>query len=139
MPGGKKFSKQQKGKVRGMSCKGTFLYSGSSGIKAVECARITSSQLESVISIIKKKMNKDSKLRQMVFPDCPVSKKPIGVRMGSGKGDVEFFVAKVQAGRNLFELDGFSDDVLDDIVKITSSKLQIKVRKTKLGKMYYGG
>ena len=136
MPG-KKF-KQQKGRIRGISCKGVFLCCGDCGIKSVECARIPSNQFESVISVIKKKMNRDSKLYQMVLPSCPVSKKPIGVRMGSGKGDIDHFVANVQAGKILFELSGFSNDVVDEIVRIANSKFSMKVKRTNLEKMYYG-
>jgi len=107
-----KFKKQQKGKsfnrINSSSLDLYALKSGSLGIKALSCGRLTSKQIESVRQCISKIIKKQGRVKTNVFPDTPISKKPIEVRMGKGKGAPDHWICRVQAGHILFEMDGIS-------------------------------
>ena len=106
-----KFRKQFKGRISGTSKGGTDLNFGAFGLKALEPERVTARQIEAGRMAITRHVKRQGKLFIRVFPDKPVTKKPLEVRMGSGKGAPEYWVAKVKPGRIMFELDGVPDDV----------------------------
>jgi large subunit ribosomal protein L16 len=123
-----KFRKAFKGRVHGLSKGGTDLNFGAYGMKAVEPARLTSRQIEAARRTITRHMKRAGRLWIRIFPDVPVSKKPAEVRMGSGKGAPEFWVARVKPGRILFELDGVSADLAKEAFALAGRKLPISTR-----------
>jgi large subunit ribosomal protein L16 len=123
-----KFRKQQKGKNRGMAWRGSDVSFGDFGMQAVEAGRLTARQIEAGRMAITRKVKRQGNLWIRVFPDKPVTKKPLEVRMGSGKGGVEFWVAVVKPGRVLFELSGVTADEAKEAFRIASSKLPVSVR-----------
>ncbi len=123
-----KFRKQQKGKNRGMAWRGTSVDFGDFGMLATENGRLTSRQIEAGRMAITRKVKRQGNLWIRVFPDKPVTKKPLEVRMGSGKGSVEQWVAIVKAGRVLFELSGVSAQEAKEAFRIAGSKLPIATK-----------
>lgn len=123
-----KFRKQQKGRNRGVSWRGSDVTFGDYGMQALEGAWLTSRQIEAGRMAITRKVKRQGKLWIRVFPDKPVTKKPLEVRMGSGKGGVEYWVAVVKPGRVLFEISGVSEAEAREAFKIASSKLPIPTR-----------
>jgi len=123
-----KFRKQFKGRIKGAAKSGTDLNFGSHGLKAMEPERVTSRQIEATRRAITRAMKRQGRVWIRIFPDVPVSKKPTEVRMGKGKGSVEFWAAKVKPGRIMFELDGVTDDVAREALTLGAAKLPIKTR-----------
>jgi large subunit ribosomal protein L16 len=123
-----KFRKQQKGKNRGMAWRGSDVSFGDFGMQAVEHGRLTSRQIEAGRMAITRKVKRQGNLWIRVFPDKPVTKKPLEVRMGSGKGAVEQWVAIVKPGRVLFELSGVTALEAEEAFRIAASKLPVSVR-----------
>jgi large subunit ribosomal protein L16 len=123
-----KFRKQFKGRISGVAESGSFLSFGSFGLKALEPERITSRQIEAARRSITRYMKRAGKVWIRVFPDVPVSKKPTEVRMGKGKGSVEYWAAKVKPGRIMFEIDGVSFAVAKEAFRLASAKLPIKTK-----------
>ncbi len=123
-----KFRKQQKGKNRGMAWRGSDVSFGDFGMQAVEHGRLTSRQIEAGRMAITRKVKRQGNLWIRVFPDKPVTKKPLEVRMGSGKGAVEQWVAIVKPGRVLFELSGVTAQEAEEAFRIAASKLPVSVR-----------
>jgi len=123
-----KFRKQQKGKNRGLAWRGTAVDFGDFGMLATENGRLTSRQIEAGRMAITRKVKRQGNLWIRVFPDKPVTKKPLEVRMGSGKGSVEQWVAIIKAGRVLFELSGVTADEAKEAFRIAGSKLPIATR-----------
>ena len=123
-----KYRKQHKGRIKGIAQSGTDLNFGAFGLKAVEPERITARQIEAARRAITRHIRRQGRLWIRVFPDVPVSKKPAEVRMGSGKGSPEFWVAKVKPGRIMFELDGVPEDLAKRAFELASAKLPIKTR-----------
>ncbi|WP_185855872.1 50S ribosomal protein L16 [Blattabacterium cuenoti] len=123
-----KYKKKQKGRIRGNSTKGVFLSRGAYGIKAMESAWVTSRQLESARIAATRYMKREGKLWINVFPDKPITKKPQEVRMGKGKGPVEFWVSVIKPGRILFEVDGVSMTIAREALRLASQKLPIKMK-----------
>jgi len=123
-----KYRKQFKGRIHGLAKGGTELNFGSFGMKAMEPARLTARQIESARRTITRHMKRAGRLWIRIFPDVPVSKKPAEVRMGSGKGSPEFWVARVKPGRILFELDGVPGAIAKEAFDLASRKLPIKTR-----------
>lgn len=123
-----KFRKYQKGgkKIQGISKSGSTLCYGTSGIKSIEPCKLSSKQIEAARKVIMRSMKKIGKLWINVFPDTPITKKPAEVRMGSGKGNVEFYVFKVKPGRIVFEIDGVDNESAEEIFRKASSKLPFK-------------
>ncbi len=126
-----KYRKQFKGRVSGKAKGGTELNFGSHGLKAVEPERLTARQIEAARRAITREMKRAGRVWIRIFPDVPVSKKPTEVRMGSGKGAPEYWVAKVKPGRIMFELDGVTDDVARAALALGAAKLPIKTRIVK--------
>jgi len=123
-----KYRKQFKGRIRGVATSGTYLAYGSFGLKAMSPERITARQIEAARRAITRCIKRQGRLWIRIFPDVPVSKKPLEVRMGSGKGSPEFYVSRVKPGKILFELDGVPRDVAEEAFSLASAKLPIKVR-----------
>lgn len=128
MPKRVKFRKQQRGKRRGKAYRGSTISFGSFAIKALEPAWITSRQIEAARVAVTRRMKRDGKVWIRIFPDKPVSKKPLETRMGKGKGAPEFWVAVVKPGRIMFEVDGVSKELAYEALKLASYKLPIKTK-----------
>ncbi len=126
-----KFRKQFKGRISGNAKGGTELNFGSHGLKAVEPERLTARQIEAARRAITREMKRAGRVWIRIFPDVPVSKKPTEVRMGSGKGAPELWVARVKPGRIMFELDGVTDEVAKSALLLGAAKLPIKTRIVK--------
>lgn len=123
-----KYRKAHKGRIHGNAKGGFSLAYGSYGLKAVEPDRLTARQIEAARRAISRHLSRQGKLWIRVFPDVPVSKKPLEVRMGSGKGSPEFWAARVKPGRILFELDGVSRALAVEAFSLAAMKLPIKTK-----------
>ncbi|USO02406.1 MAG: 50S ribosomal protein L16 [Alphaproteobacteria bacterium] len=120
-----KFRKAFKGRISGVATAGAKVSFGSFGLKALAPERITSRQIEAARRAIRRHLRRVGRLWIRVFPDIPVSKKPAEVRMGGGKGSLEYWVVRVRPGRVLFELDGVSEDLARKAFELASAKLPI--------------
>jgi len=127
-PARTKYRKAHKGRIHGKAKGGTDLNFGSHGLKAVEPDRVTARQIEAARRAITRAMKRAGRVWIRVFPDVPVTKKPAEVRMGSGKGAPELWVARVKPGRIMFELDGVTDAVAREALLLGAAKLPIKTR-----------
>ncbi|AWN14846.1 LSU ribosomal protein L16p (L10e) [Salinisphaera sp. LB1] len=116
----------QKGRNRGLAQRGNEVSFGEFGLKAVERGRLTARQIEAARRAMTRYIKRGGKTWIRVFPDKPVTKKPIEVRMGKGKGNVEFWVAKVQPGSMLYEMEGVSREVAQEAFRLAASKLPVK-------------
>ncbi len=123
-----KFRKQHKGRIRGVAKGGTVLNFGSYGLKAVEPERITSRQIEAARRAMTRAMKRAGRVWIRIFPDVPVTKKPTEVRMGKGKGSVEYWAARVKPGRIMFEIDGVDRETAKYALELAAAKLPIKTR-----------
>jgi large subunit ribosomal protein L16 len=123
-----KHRKTQRGRRRGKAYRGSQVSFGSYGLKALEGAWITNRQIESARIAINRYLRRDGKVWIRIFPDKPVTKKPAETRMGSGKGNPEFWVAVVKPGRVLFEIDGVTKERAQEAVRLASHKLPIKCK-----------
>ncbi|MGB4107967.1 MAG: 50S ribosomal protein L16 [Alphaproteobacteria bacterium] len=123
-----KYRKAHKGRIHGNAKGGFSLAYGSYGLKAIEPDRLTARQIEAARRAISRHLSRQGKLWIRVFPDVPVSKKPLEVRMGSGKGSPEFWAARVKPGRILFELDGVSRALAVEAFSLAAMKLPIKTK-----------
>ena len=123
-----KYRKQFKGRIHGASKGNTSLNFGSYGLKAVEPERITARQIEAARRAITRHMKRQGRVWIRIFPDLPVTDKPAEVRMGKGKGSVEYWAARVAPGRIMFEIDGVADDIARDALKLGAAKLPIRTR-----------
>ena len=130
VPAKTKYRKAQKGgkKVLGVAANGNSLKFGSFGLKALEPSKLTSKQIESARKVITRYMKRAGKLWIMVFPHTPVTKKPAEVRMGSGKGNVEYYIAKIKPGRIVFEIDGIDPISAETALQKASAKLPFKAK-----------
>src|ERR1700741_3357623 len=123
-----KFRKQFKGRIHGNAKAGTTLNFGAYGLKALEPERLNAREIEAARRAITREMKRAGRVWIRIFPDVPVSKKPIEVRMGSGKGAPEFWVARVKPGRIMFEIDGVTDAVARESLRLGAAKLPVKTR-----------
>ena len=123
-----KFRKQHKGRIHGVASSGNTLAFGQYGLKALEPERVTARQIEAARRAITRHMKRAGRVWIRIFPDVPVSKKPTEVRMGKGKGSVEYWAAKVKPGRVMFEIDGVSDEVAREAFALAASKLPIQTK-----------
>ncbi len=123
-----KYRKQMKGKIKGLTKGGSELNFGEYGLKALESERITARQIEACRRTITRRMKRIGKLWIRIFPDVPVTAKPLEVRQGKGKGSVDRWVAKTAPGRIIFELDGVSEDVARAAFELAAAKLPIKTK-----------
>ena len=123
-----KFRKAHKGRIRGLATSGQSLAFGEYGLKAIEPERVTARQIEAARRALTRHMKRAGRVWIRVFPDVPVTKKPLEVRMGSGKGSVELWVARVKPGRIIFEVDGVSEQIAREAFALAAAKLPIKTR-----------
>ena len=123
-----KFRKAHKGRIHGTATSGATLSFGQFGLKAMEPDRVTARQIEAARRALTRHMKRAGRVWIRVFPDVPVSKKPAEVRMGSGKGSPEFWVARVAPGRIMFEVDGISAQLAKEALTLAAAKLPIKTR-----------
>jgi large subunit ribosomal protein L16 len=123
-----KFRKQQKGKNRGLAWRGSDVAFGEFGLQATAATRISARQIEAGRMAIMRSVKRQGKLFIRVFPDKPVTKKPLEVRMGSGKGSVELWVALVKPGKVLFEIAGVTEEQARDAFKVAATKLPVSTR-----------
>jgi len=121
-----KFRKQFKGRNRGLATTGSKVSFGEFGLKAVERGRITAHQIEAARRAMTRHIKRGGKIWIRVFPDVPISKKPLEVRMGKGKGNVEYWVCKIQPGRVLYEMEGVSETIAREAFRLAAAKIPFK-------------
>ncbi len=127
-PARTKFRKAHKGRIHGTSKAGTQLHFGQYGLKALEPDRVTARQIEAARRALTRHMKRAGRVWIRVYPDVPVSKKPIEVRMGKGKGTPEYWVCRVKPGRIMFEIDGVTVQVAKEALALAAAKLPVKTR-----------
>ncbi|MBQ2261460.1 MULTISPECIES: 50S ribosomal protein L16 [unclassified Yoonia] len=123
-----KHRKLHKGRIRGEAKGGSDLNFGTYGLKATEPERITARQIEAARRAMTRHMKRQGRVWIRIFPDLPVTSKPIEVRMGKGKGSIDFWACKVKPGRVMFEIDGVSEEVAREALRLAAMKLPIKTR-----------
>ena len=121
-----KFRKQMKGRNRGLAQRGSKVSFGEYALKSTDRGRMTARQIEAARRTITRYVKRGGKLWIRVFPDVPITKKPIEVRQGKGKGNVEYWIAQIQPGRILYEIEGVSEDVAREAFKLAAAKLPFK-------------
>ena len=121
-----KYRKHQKGRNQGVASRGNTVAFGQFGLKATTRGAVTARQIEAARRAITRYVRRGGKIWIRVFPDTPVTAKPIEVRMGSGKGNVDHWVAKVQPGRVLYEIEGVSEEVAREAFRLAAAKLPVK-------------
>ena len=120
-----KFRKQMKGRNRGLSSRGSNVDFGEFGLKATGRGRITARQIEAARRAMTRHVKRGGKIWIRVFPDKPITKKPLEVRQGKGKGNVEYWVAKIQPGKILYEMEGVSEDIAREAFRLAAAKLPV--------------
>ena len=121
-----KFRKQNKSRNRGLATVGNKVSFGEYGLKAVERGRITARQIEAARRAVTRKVKRGAKVWIRIFPDKPITKKPLEVRQGKGKGSVEFWVAQIQPGRMLYEMEGVPEELAREAFELAAAKLPVK-------------
>lgn len=121
-----KFRKQFKGRNRGVATRGNKVSFGEYGLKSAEFGRITSRQIEAARRAMSRHIKRGGKIWIRIFPDKPITKKPLEVRQGKGKGNVEYWVAVVQPGRMMFEIEGVTEDIARQALRLAADKLSVK-------------
>ncbi|HMV37605.1 50S ribosomal protein L16 [Plasticicumulans sp.] len=120
-----KFRKMRKGRNRGLAQSGNKVSFGQYGLKCVGRARITARQIEAARRAISRYVRRGGKIWIRVFPDVPITQKPLEVRMGSGKGNVEYWVAKIQPGKVLYEIEGVAEEIAREAFRLAAAKLPV--------------
>ncbi len=123
-----KYRKQQKGRNTGLAQRGNQVSFGSFGLKSLDSGRITNRQIEAARIAMTRHMKREGKVWIRIFPDKPITSKPLEVRMGKGKGALDHWVAQVQPGRVLFELDGVTREVAEEALRLAAQKLPVLTR-----------
>lgn len=121
-----KFRKQFKGRNRGLATNGNKVSFGQFGLQAGERGRLTARQIESARRAMTRYIKRGGKIWIRIFPDVPISKKPLEVRMGKGKGNVEYWVCKIQPGKMLYEMEGVTEEIARQAFKLAAAKLPFK-------------
>lgn len=121
-----KFRKVHKGRNRGLALRGSTVSFGSIALKSTERGRLTARQIEAARRAITRKVKRGGKIWIRVFPDKPITQKPLEVRMGSGKGSVEYWVANIQPGKMLYEVEGIPFEVVKEAFELAAAKLPLK-------------
>lgn len=134
MPKRVKYRKRQRGRMRGKAYRGSSISFGEHAIKATECGKITSRQIEAARVAITRKVKRGGKIWIRIFPDIPFTKKPAETRMGKGKGNPEGWHAMIKPGRILFEISGVDEEVAKEALKMASFKLPVKTRIVSIDK-----
>ena len=125
-PKNTKFRKQQKGRNRGLAHRGSTICFGDFGLKATSSGRITARQIEAARRAITRYVKRGAKIWIRTFPDKPITKKPLEVRQGKGKGNVEYWVAQIRPGAVLYEMEGVSEEVAREALRLASAKLSVR-------------
>lgn len=125
-----KFRKQQKGRNRGLALRGNKVSFGEYALKATTRGRLTSRQIEAARRAITRHVKRGAKVWIRVFPDKPITKKPLEVRQGKGKGNVEYWVAEIQPGRVLYEMEGVSEEIAREAFRLAAAKLPVRTTFT---------
>jgi len=120
-----KFRKQHKGRNTGLAQRGNAVSFGDYGLKAVERSRMTAREIEAARRAMTRYVKRGGQVWIRVFPDVPITKKPLEVRMGSGKGNVEYYVARVLPGKVLFEMEGVTEEIAREAFRLAASKLSV--------------
>ncbi len=120
-----KFRKQQKGRNRGLATRGNRLSFGEYGLKAVGRGRITARQIEAARRAVTRHIKRGGKIWIRIFPDKPISKKPLEVRMGKGKGNPEYWIAEIKPGHVLYEMEGVNEELAREAFRLASAKLSV--------------
>lgn len=128
MPKRTKYRKVRKGKIRGVATSGNYIAFGEYALQTTEGDRITARQIESARQAMTRYVKRGGKIWIRIFPHIPVTRKPQDVKMGSGKGNPEFFVAKVRPGTILFEMQGVTEDVAREAMRLAGHKLPVKTK-----------
>jgi len=123
-----KYRRAHKGRIKGLASSGASLNFGQFGLKTLDPERITARQIEAARRAITREMKRQGRVWIRIFPDVPVSKKPVEVRMGSGKGAPEFWAARVKPGRIIFEVDGVPEAVARESLRLGAAKLPVRTR-----------
>ena len=130
-PAKQKFRKQHKGRNTGIATTGNKVSFGEFGLKAITRGRITARQIEAARRVMTRHIKRGGRVWIRMFPDKPISKKPAEVRMGKGKGSVEFYVAEIQPGKMLYEMDGVPEEIAREAFRLAAAKLPIQTVFTK--------
>ena len=128
IPSRTKFRKVRKGKIRGVASAGNYVAFGDYGLMSLDRERITSRQIEASRQAMTRYIKRGGKIWIRIFPHVPVTRKPLDVKMGSGKGNPEFFVAKVKPGTVLFEMQGVEESVAREAMRLAGDKLPVKTK-----------
>ncbi len=128
LPSRTKFRKVRKGKINGVATSGNFIAFGDYGLQSQGNQRISSRQIEAARQAMTRYIQRGGKIWIRIFPHIPVTRKPLDVKMGSGKGSPEFFVAKVRTGTILFEMQGVTEDVAREAMRLAGNKLPVKTK-----------
>ena len=131
MPKKTKYRKQQKGRIRGKATRGNRVTDGELGLQSLELGLITSNQIEAARVAMTRYIKRGGKVWIKIFPDKPITTKPIGTRMGKGKGAVEYWVAPVKPGRVMFEIAGVTEEVAREALRLAANKLSVKCKFVK--------
>jgi len=126
-----KFRKQHKGRNRGLAQSGNKISFGTIGLKAVTRGRLTARQIEAARRAMTRHVKRGGKIWIRIFPDKPITEKPLEVRMGSGKGNVEYWVAEIKPGKILYEMEGVSDEVANEAFQLAAAKLPLRTTVVK--------
>ncbi|RME33842.1 MAG: 50S ribosomal protein L16 [Gammaproteobacteria bacterium] len=126
-----KFRKQQKGRNRGLALRGNKVSFGEYGLQATERGRVTARQIEAARRAINRHVKRGATVWIRIFPDKPITQKPLEVRQGKGKGNVEYYVAQVQPGRMLYEMAGVSEELTYEALRRAAAKLPVKTKIVK--------
>ncbi len=121
-----KFRKQQKGRNRGLALRGAKVSFGEYGLKATTRGRVTARQIESARRAMTRYIKRGGRIWIRIFPDKPISKKPLEVRMGKGKGNPEYWVALVKPGTVMYEMEGVSEDIAREAMRLAAAKLSVR-------------
>ena len=121
-----RYRKQHKGRNRGLATKGNRVSFGEYGMKATTRGRITARQIEAARRALTRKVRRGAKIWIRIFPDKPITKKPLEVRQGKGKGNVEYWVAKIQPGRMLYEMQGVDEELAREAFRLAAAKLPVQ-------------
>ncbi len=125
-PARQKFRKQQKGRNKGIATTGNKVSFGEYGLKAIGRGRLTARQIEAARRVMTRHIKRGGRIWIRVFPDKPISRKPAEVRMGNGKGSPEYFVAEIQPGKMLYEMEGVSEELAREAFRLAAAKLPIE-------------
>ena len=126
-----KYRKQQKGRNKGLAYRGSTISFGTFGLKSLDAGRITSRQIESARIAMTRHMKREGNVWIRIFPDKPITSKPAEVRMGKGKGALDHYIAQVQPGRIMFELDGVTEETANEALRLAAQKLPVMTKVVK--------